>query len=71
MSASPSESIHATRRGMRVWFMKSESARGYATMDEDQYLLPQTYARYSPEQRQLFRAWPITVEREFGERNEG
>ena len=32
MSASPSESIHATRRGMRVWFMKSESARGYALL---------------------------------------
>ncbi len=54
--------------GYGPFWMKSQNI---ATMDEDQYLLPQTYARYSPEQRQLFRAWPITVEREFGERNEG
>jgi hypothetical protein len=31
-------------------------------MDEDQYILPQTFARFSPEQRMLFRAWPDSVE---------
>ena len=32
MSASPSDTTHATRRGVRVWFMRSESARGYALL---------------------------------------
>ena len=32
MSAPPSESTHTTHRGVRVWFMKSESARGYALL---------------------------------------
>ncbi len=54
--------------GYGPFWMKSQNI---ATMDEDQYLLPQTYARYTPEQRQLFRAWPITVEREFGGSSEG
>jgi ectoine hydroxylase-related dioxygenase (phytanoyl-CoA dioxygenase family) len=49
--------------GYGPFWMKSQNI---ATMDEDQYLLPQTYARYTPEQRQLFRAWPTTLEREFG-----
>lgn len=54
--------------GYGPFWMKSQNI---ATMDEDQYLLPRTYARFSPEQRQLFRAWPITVEREFGEDHKG
>ena len=32
MSAAPSEITHAARRGVRVWFMRSESARGYALL---------------------------------------
>ena len=32
MSASPSDTTRATRRGVRVWFMRSESARGYALL---------------------------------------
>ena len=32
MTSSPTSSTHATRRGMRVWFMRSESARGYALL---------------------------------------
>ena len=32
MSASPSDTTHAIRRGVRVWFMRSESARGYALL---------------------------------------
>ena len=32
MSASPSEPVRATRGGVRVWFMRSESARGYALL---------------------------------------
>ena len=48
--------------GYGPFWMKSQNI---ATMDEDQYILPRTYQRYSPEQRQLFRAWPATPEREF------
>lgn len=54
--------------GYGPFWMKSQNI---ATMDEDQYLLPDTYARYSPEQRQLFRAWPNTLEREFGDNQRG
>ena len=32
MTSSPTSSAHATRRGVRVWFMRSESARGYALL---------------------------------------
>ena len=49
--------------GYGPFWMKSQNI---GTMDEDQYILPQTYKRYSPEQRLLFRAWPTTLEREFG-----
>ena len=54
--------------GYGPFWMKSQNI---ATMDEDQYLMPDTYARYSPEQRQLFRGWPTTLEREFGEGERG
>ncbi len=54
--------------GYGPFWMKSQNI---ATMDEDQYLLPRTYARYTSEQRQLFRAWPPTLEREFGEGEKG
>ena len=54
--------------GYGPFWMKSQNI---ATMDEDQYLLPRTYERYTPEQRQLFRAWPTTLEREFGESDKG
>ena len=43
--------------GYGPFWMKSQNI---ATMDEDQHILPQTYQRFSPEQRQLFRAWPPT-----------
>ncbi len=45
--------------GYGPFWMKSQNI---ATMDEDQYILPQTLARFSPEQRRLFRAWPDSVE---------
>ncbi len=45
--------------GYGPFWMKSQNI---ATMDEDQYILPQTFARFSPEQRMLFRAWPDSVE---------
>ena len=48
--------------GYGPFWMKSQNI---ATMDEDQYILPRTYQRYSAEQRQLFRAWTPTLEREL------
>ena len=54
--------------GYGPFWMKSQNI---ATMDEDQYILPRTYQRYDPQQRQLFRAWPTTLEREFGEDRKG
>ena len=48
--------------GYGPFWMKSQNI---ATMDEDQYILPRTYGRYSPAQRQLFRAWPVSLKREF------
>ena len=63
---------NTTRKTIHVgygpFWMKSQNI---ATMDEDQYILPQTYERYTPEQRQLFRAWPTTLEREFGGNHKG
>ena len=63
---------NTTRKTIHVgygpFWMKSQNI---ATMDEDQYILPETYARFTPEQRQLFRAWPATLEREFGENGKG
>ena len=57
---------NTTRKTIHVgygpFWMKSQNI---ATMDEEPYILPQTYARYSPEQRHLFRAWPAMLEREF------
>lgn len=54
--------------GYGPFWMKSQNI---ATMDEDQYLLSQTYERYTQEQRQLFRSWAITLERDFGENHKG
>jgi hypothetical protein len=41
--------------GYGPYWMKSQNI---ATMDEEQYILPQTFARYDEEQQALFRSWP-------------
>ena len=48
--------------GYGPFWMKSQNI---ATMDDDQYILPLTLRRYSPEQRQLFTAWPDCALAEF------
>ena len=52
-----------TRKTLHVgygpYWMKSQNI---ATMDEEPNILPGTFARYSPEQRLLFRAWPTLLE---------
>ena len=53
-----------TRKTLHVgygpFWMKSQNI---ATMDEEPYILPQTFARYSAEQRLLFRSWPTLLEK--------
>lgn len=44
--------------GYGPYWMKSQNI---ATMDEEPHILPRTFARYSPEQRLLFRAWPTLL----------
>lgn len=41
--------------GYGPFWMKSQNI---ATMDEDQHILPATFARYNEEQRALFMSWP-------------
>ena len=52
-----------TRKTLHVgygpYWMKSQNI---ATMDEEPYILPATFARYTPRQRLLFRAWPTLLE---------
>ncbi|RFC43363.1 MAG: hypothetical protein DUW69_002220, partial [Verrucomicrobia bacterium] len=47
-----------TRKTLHVgygpFWMKSQNI---STMDEEQHVLPATLARYTPEQRMLFRSW--------------
>ena len=51
-----------TRKTLHVgygpYWMKSQNI---ATMDEEPNILPGTFARYRPEQRLLFRAWPTLL----------
>ncbi len=52
-----------TRKTLHVgygpYWMKSQNI---ATMDEEPYILPATFARYTPEQRLMFRSWPTLLE---------
>ena len=52
-----------TRKTLHVgygpYWMKSQNI---ATMDEEPNILPGTFARYTPEQRFLFRSWPTLLE---------
>ena len=48
--------------GYGPFWMKSQNI---GTMDEEPYILAQTFARFSEEQSLLFRAWPTMLEKEF------
>lgn len=44
--------------GYGPYWMKSQNI---ATMDEEPHILPKTFARYTQEQRLLFRSWPTLL----------